>query len=74
MSDRDRHEGQNREQHESGQTELSRRRFLGYGAAGGALLIAGPAACGPAEDSPAGSSADSVAGRGPGAHPDVEPF
>ena len=74
MSDLDRHEGQNREQQESGQTELSRRRFLGYGAAGGALLIAGPAACGPAEDSPAGSSADSVAGRGPGAHPDVEPF
>ena len=39
MSDGDCHQGE--------LSELSRRRFLGYGAAGGALLIAGPAACGP---------------------------
>lgn len=30
-------------------SELSRRQFLGLGAAGGALLLAGPAACGPGD-------------------------
>jgi amidase len=74
MSDGDRHDNRNTGQLQDERSELSRRRFLGYGAAGGALLIAGPAACGPTEDSPAGSPPDSVAGRSTGAHPDVEPF
>ncbi len=74
MSDRNRHDDRNSGQLQDERSELSRRRFLEYGAAGGALLFAGPAACGPAEDSPVGSPTDSTAGRGERAHPDVEPF
>ena len=74
MSDRNRHDDPNSGQLQNEHSELSRRRFLEYGAAGGALLIAGPAACGPAEDSPVGSPTDSTAGRGARAHAAVEPF
>jgi amidase len=55
MSDGDRHEGEH--------TELSRRRFLGFGAAGGALLIAGPAACGPSGE-PRTDSANAASSGG----------
>lgn len=66
MSDGDRHQGEH--------SELSRRRFLGYGAAGGALLIAGPGACGPSGDSGAGTGSSSGAVSDPASHPGVEPF
>lgn len=74
MSDGGRHDDRNNGRLQDERSELSRRRFVGYGAAGGALLIAGPAACGPTEDSPSGSPPDSAAGRGGRAHLDVEPF
>ncbi len=78
MSDRDRHEGRDSDGLDTGRAELSRRKFLGYGAAGGALLIAGPTACGSSGDSATGDSARSSAqpgsDRGPAPHPDVEPF
>ncbi|MFQ5678579.1 MAG: amidase [Gemmatimonadota bacterium] len=49
-----------------GDRELSRREFLGYSAAGGALLLAGPAACTPRDLSEGGSRS---AGRGGAAVP-----
>jgi amidase len=47
-------------------SELSRRRFLGYGAAGGALLIAGPSACGPPGGDEAGTGAATNTDRSEG--------
>ena len=68
MSDGDRHEGEH--------TDLSRRRFLGYGAAGGALLIAGPAACGPSGEprTDSGNAADSGGSADAASRAGVEPF
>jgi len=68
MSDGDRHEGEH--------TDLSRRRFLGYGAAGGALLIAGPAACGPSGEprTDSGNAADSGGNADAASRAGVEPF
>jgi amidase len=50
---------------------LSRREFLGYGAAGGALLIAGPAACGPGTPDARRDGADGGAAQ-PGAVAEFE--
>jgi amidase len=50
---------------------LSRREFLGYGAAGGALLIAGPAACGPGTPDARRDGADGGAAH-PGAVAEFE--
>lgn len=78
MKERGRHEGRDGDGPERERTELSRRQFLGYGAAGGALLIAGPAGCGASGDSdpaaPDRSPARPAAGRGSEPHADIEPF
>ena len=61
---------------QGGQSELSRRRFLGYGAAGGAFLIAGPAACGPSGETGTGSGTEASSGssRDRAAPAEVGPF
>ncbi len=78
MSERGRDEGRGIAEPEKERLGLSRRQFVGYGAAGGAILFAGPAACGPSGDSPDDEAARPAvrpeAGRAGGSTSLVEPF
>jgi len=74
MSESEKHDGQNGDERDHDRPGLTRRRFVGYGAAGGALLVAGPTGCGSPGDSPIDSSGNPVAGRDSGPPSSVEPF